>query len=255
MNSTNKKLRTYHLDTPQHKLYTEMHKKQTLGFVNAKLQQYSALKKALTLLDGFVDQSDPELDIENSIHVYQTAEKIREKYPDDKELQIVGLIHDLGKVLYTYGEPGWCVVGDTYALGCQFPKSIVYYDSLQLSPEYGKYDYNHGNGIYNIGCGLGALTISYGHDEYLYQVLKGNRNHKLSQSYLDVIRYHSFYPWHTEGEYTQFMNSQDKVTLENVLKFNEFDLYSKLDDVVITDETKKYYDKLLDDFFHGEMMW
>ena len=252
-------LRTYKIDTPQYHLYCDMYKNQTLKFIKNKRKEYSQLKKqkmsikkALLLLDDFIDPSDPDLDIDNSIHAYQTAERIRKKYPENKEFQIIGLIHDLGKVLYSFGEPSWAVVGDTYVLGCEFPKSIVYYDTLTESPEYNKYDKN---GIYTEGCGLNNLIISYGHDEYLYTVLKGNKNHKISPRYMDVIRYHSFYPWHTKGEYKQFMNEKDKIILKDVLQFNEFDLYSKEDETKITDETKKYYDTILDDFFQGDMEW
>ena len=95
--------------------------------------------------------------------------------------------------MFSFGEPSWAVVGDTYVLGCEFPKSIVYYDTLKESPEYGKYDMF---GVYKPKCGLDNLMISYGHDEYLYNVLKKNKNHLLTDKYLDVIRYHSFYPWH-----------------------------------------------------------
>ena len=46
----------------------------------------------------------PDLDVPNSIHAYQTAERIRKKYPQDKEFQIIGLIHDIGKVLFFHLE-------------------------------------------------------------------------------------------------------------------------------------------------------
>ncbi len=256
----NGNLRTYEKDTPQYFLYKEMHEKQTLDLVKEKRNNYGkcdkckmTIQKALSLLDDFIDPSDPDLDVENSIHAYQTAERVRKKFPDDKEFQIIGLIHDVGKVLFSFDEPSWCVVGDTYVLGCKFPKSIVYYDTLLNSPEYGRFDEN---GIYNEKCGLDNLILTYGHDEYLYNVLKNNvGKHKISDKYLDVIRYHSFYPWHTEGEYKQFLNKKDEETLKNVLEFNNFDLYSKEDDTEITEEVKEYYNKLLDEYFDGELDW
>ena len=251
--------RNYEKDTPQYFLYKEQHEKQTIDFVKQKKEEYSKLnqgkmtiQKALSLLNDFVDPSDPDLDIENSIHAYQTAERVRRRFPDNKEFQIIGLIHDLGKVLFSFGEPSWAVVGDTYVLGCDFPKTIVYYDTLKKSPEYGKYNKN---GIYKEGCGLDNLVISYGHDEYLYNVLKKNKNHRISDRYLNVIRYHSFYPWHTEGEYHQFMNKKDEEILKDVLEFNNFDLYSKEDDTEITKEVKEYYNNLLDEYFEGELDW
>ena len=252
-------LRTYKENTPQYELYKNMHENQNLNYVLKIKDKYSKLnnvkmsiKEALSKMDSFIDPSDPDLDIENSIHAYQTAERIRKKYPENKELQIVGLIHDLGKVLFDLGEPNWSVVGDTYVVGCEFPKSIVYYDTLKNNSDYGKYDKL---GIYEYGCGLDNLNIIFGHDEYLYQVLKQNNNHKISDRYLDIIRYHSFYPWHTGNDYYHFMNEKDKIILKDVLMFNEFDLYSKEDDTEITDEVKKYYDNLLDEYFQGEMQW
>ena len=91
-------------------------------------------------MDNFIDPSDPDLSVENSIHAYQTAERIRKKYPDNKQLQIIGLIHDLGKILFEFNEPSWCVVGDTYVVGCQFPETIVYYDTMKENPDFDKYD-------------------------------------------------------------------------------------------------------------------
>lgn len=252
-------LRTYKEYTPQYYLYKEMHEKQSLDFVKQKKEEYDKCEKkkmtvnhALSLLDDFIDPSDPDLDVPNSIHAYQTAERVRKKFPNNKEFQIIGLIHDVGKVLFSFGEPSWAVVGDTYVLGCEFPKSIVYYDTLKGSQEYGKYNTY---GIYKENCGLDNLVLSYGHDEYLYNVLKKNKNHKLSDKYLDVIRYHSFYPWHTQGEYKHFMNKKDEQTLKNILEFNNFDLYSKEDDVEINDNVKKYYDDLLNVYFNGELNW
>ena len=79
-----------------------MYEHQDLNFVLMMKEKYKKLtnvkmtmNKALSLLDSFIDPSDPDLDEPNSIHAYQTAERIRKKYPDDKEYQLVGLIHDL----------------------------------------------------------------------------------------------------------------------------------------------------------------
>ena len=126
------------------------------------------MKDALAALDTFVDPSDHDLDEENSIHAYQTAERIRRIHPLNKELQLVGLIHDLGKVMFTFGEPNWAIVGDTYVVGSEFPKSIVYYETMKENSE---------------KCGLENLNISFGHNEYLYQVLKQNEGkHKISKN-------------------------------------------------------------------------
>ena len=58
-----------------------MHENQDLDYVKKMYEKYSKLnnckmsiKKALSLLDDFVDPSDPDVDVPNSIHAYQTAE-------------------------------------------------------------------------------------------------------------------------------------------------------------------------------------
>ena len=73
---------------------------------------------------------------------------------------------------------------------------------------------------------------------------------------MNIIRYHSFYPWHSNGEYSQFMNEKDHVTLKNVMLFNEFDLYSKEEkDFQVTDKMKEYYNQLLNEYFPNELNW
>ncbi len=253
-------LRVYEKFNSQYYLYERMHKYQTLEYVKFKRDQYSNLnnkkmnmKEALNILDSFVDASDPDVDVPNSIHAYQTSERIRSKYPKNIELQLTGLIHDIGKVLILFGEPQWAIVGDTYVVGCKFPESIVYYDTMKSNSDYNKYDEL---GIYKEKCGLDNLYLSYGHDEYLYQVLLQNKDkHKLSKKYLDIIRYHSFYPWHTSGDYKQFMDDSDEIKLKDVNNFNEFDLYSKEDDINISEGIKQYYNYYLDEYFPEELQW
>jgi inositol oxygenase len=256
-------LRVYEEGTPQQQLYKEMHKNQTYSYIINKLEQYSQLNntkmkmtKALSLMNNFIDPSDPDLDEENIIHAYQTAERIRKKYPENKQYQLIGLIHDLGKVLFTFGEPNWAVVGDTFVLGCELPDCIVYYDTLKDNPDFNDPKYNTELGVYKKGCGLDNLKISFGHDEYLYQVLKQNKNHLISDKYMNIIRYHSFYPWHTGGAYEIFMNDKDKGTLKDILDFNQFDLYSKEDkEFELTNDIKEYYDDLLNEYFPSDLQW
>ena len=73
---------------------------------------------------------------------------------------------------------------------------------------------------------------------------------------MNIIRYHSFYPWHSKGEYRQFMNEGDYITLKNVNFFNQFDLYSKEEkEFQITDTMKEYYDNLLNEYFPENLQW
>lgn len=253
-------LRSYEINTPQYYLYRDMHRNQTLDYVKRKWKEYSTLshqkmtiKEVLSHLHTFIDPSDPDLDEDNALHAYQTAERIRRAHPTNTELQIVGLIHDVGKILFTFGEPPWAIVGDTYVVGCEFPKSIVYYETLSQNPDHGHYD-NYG--IYPPKCGLENLYLSFGHDEYLYQVLHQNKGkHRISQRYMNIIRYHSFYPWHTSGEYRHLMKPSDEEQLLDVQMFNHYDLYSKEDSSHISEEVKTYYDTLLDTYFPESLQW
>ena len=55
-----------------------------------------------------------------------TFSGIRQKHPDKDWFQVAGLIHDIGKVMALWGEPQWCVVGDTFPVGCAPVRSIVF---------------------------------------------------------------------------------------------------------------------------------
>ena len=255
-------LRNYSINSPEYIFYKNQHKYQTLTSVKKLKDKYNIFDRvnmkmidALLMMNDYIDPSDPDMNLPNIIHAYQTAERIRKKYPNDKSLQITGLIHDLGKILFSFGEPSYNVVGDTFVVGCAFSKKIIFYETFKDNIDYTNSLYNSKYGIYNENCGLDKLHLSYGHDEYLYQVLKHN-NHKLENKYLNIIRYHSFYPWHTGGDYKYLMNESDKEILKDIHDFNQFDLYSKEDvDFKLTDEIKKYYDILLNEYFPNSINW
>ncbi len=78
------------------------------------------------MLNDLVDESDPDASLPNIVHAFQTAERIRKVHPDKDWFALVGLIHDLGKVMAFYDEPQWAVVGDTFPVGCAPRESIVY---------------------------------------------------------------------------------------------------------------------------------
>ncbi|KAK2714771.1 inositol oxygenase-like isoform X2 [Artemia franciscana] len=115
------------------KIYYDMHTNQTVEFVREKMSfwcQFNHFKatilEALELLNSLVDESDPDVDIPNIVHAFQTAERLRMDYPQYDWLHLTGLIHDLGKVLALQREPQWAVVGDTFPVGCAYSEDIVY---------------------------------------------------------------------------------------------------------------------------------
>ena len=46
-----------------------------------------------------------KVDVPNIVHLFQTAERIREKHPENRWFQLTGLVHDIGKLMALYGEP------------------------------------------------------------------------------------------------------------------------------------------------------
>ena len=141
-------------------------------------------------------------------------------------------------------------------LGCAFPQNIVFRDTLENCPDIKNQELTTKYGIYEPNCGLENLYLSYGHDEYLYQVLRQNQSHRLPEKYWNIIRYHSFYPFHSGGEYSHLVKDSDKEIMKDIVTFNNFDLYSKEDDdFKLTPAIKDYYQELLKEYFPHELKW
>ncbi|XP_035691805.1 inositol oxygenase-like isoform X1 [Branchiostoma floridae] len=242
--------------------YQLMHTHQTVDFVRRKMEQWCKLDHAqmtmlecLEELNNLVDESDPDVDVPNIYHAFQTAESIREKHPDNDWLQLTGLIHDAGKIMAIWGEPQWCVVGDTFPTGCLPAESVVFrHSTFQDNPDMKDPKFNTKLGMYEENCGLDKVLMSWGHDEYMYRVLKGN-NATLPEEALYAIRFHSFYPWHGSGDYDYLCNNKDREMLAWVKEFNKFDLYSKADDLPDIDALKPYYQGLIDKYIPGKLRW
>ncbi|OVA14464.1 Inositol oxygenase [Macleaya cordata] len=244
--------------------YRTNHINQTYEFAIKKKEHYGKLDKAVMsiwesceLLNEFVDESDPDLDEPQIEHLLQTAEAIRRDYPNEDWLHLTALIHDLGKVLLHPsfgGEPQWCVVGDTYPLGCAFNESIVHHRYFKENPDNQNPDYNTKLGIYTENCGLDKVTMSWGHDEYMYLVAKGN-NTTLPPAGLFIIRFHSFYAMHRSGSYKYLMDDEDKEMLKWLQVFNKYDLYSKSKVKINQEEVKPYYLSLIEKYFPAKLRW
>jgi inositol oxygenase len=222
------------------KTYRLNHTYQTVEFVAKQKEQHLSFSKGtMSLWDMFkrleklVDESDPDNNLPQIFHAIQTAETLRRDFPQHDWLHLVGLIHDLGKmlVLPEFGEhPQWAVVGDTFPVGCAFSPKICKALFFCENPDVTNFRYNTLYGIYQPECGLAKLEMSWGHDEYMYQVLVHN-GCTLPQLGLNIIRFHSFYVWHRDGGYSYLMNDEDHETLKWCQRFSQADLYSKADKV------------------------
>jgi len=237
--------------------YRLNHKYQTVDFVRQKREEFAPGKhgamsiwEALEFLNTLVDDSDPDTDLSQIQHLLQTSEAIR-KDGHPRWFVLTGLVHDLGKVLCLWGEPQWAVVGDTFPVGCRFSETIVFHEFFADNPDSRVPEYNTENGIYEPGCGLDNVLMSWGHDEYMYQVAKPY----LPEEALYMLRYHSFYPAHRHGAYQHLMTDEDKALFKWVKAFNPYDLYSKSDEPPDVNKLWPYYEELIGEYFPEKIAW
>jgi len=237
--------------------YRLNHLYQTREFVQSKKREYLGLNRmqmgiweAAEYLNQLVDDSDPDTDMSQLEHLLQTAEQLRAD-GQPRWMILTGFVHDLGKILCLWGEPQWAVVGDTFATGCAYSPKIVFPRFFEANPDYQNPAYQSRLGVYEEGCGFDSVDLSWGHDEYIYQVCKKY----LPDEGLAMLRFHSFYPWHREGAYDYLANARDRELLPWVQKFNPYDLYTKSHQKPDVKQLKPFYDELIHEFFPDKVRW
>ena len=230
--------------------YRLNHQYQTYDFVMQKKAGFLRFNRrempvwdAFDFLNQLVDESDPDTDLDQMQHLLQTSEAIRnDGHPD--WMVLTGLIHDMGKVLCLFGEPQWSVVGDTFPVGCRFSDKIVYPGFFAANPDSNNELYNTKYGVYSPNCGLKHVHLSWGHDEYVYHMMKDH----LPEPALYMLRYHSFYAQHREKAYDHLMSDHDHEMFKWVDLFNPYDLYSKNPNQKSWAELKPYYQALVEKY-------
>jgi inositol oxygenase len=288
--------------------YKQLLENQTLNYVKGLRKNQTQFSKMsfikmwdlLLLLNKIKDESDPDLDLPQNYHLYQTAEALNERYLNNNKLKtnikieslftkkewenceykskyplylhelydfvdwtwllIVGFIHDAGKVLLLpeFGElPQWSVVGDTFPVGCEIDENFVYNDYHKNNQDYLKFDKN---GIYFKNIGFERLFMSYGHDEYLSYVLEKNKIISIPKEAIYIIRFHSFYCWHTSRNeipgYSHFASEYDWKMLPLLKAFQKGDLYSKNDNISKLDikSLEPIYKELINKYFPEKLL-
>jgi len=241
--------------------YRKMRSRQTYAYVQRMKNKYLTYDTPLDLWDAMaklnelIDVSDPDLNLPNVQHLIQSAEAIRaDNRPD--WMQLVGLIHDLGKMMFVKGcdEDGtsqneqWGMVGDVFVVGCKLPDSCVYPEFNELNPDMHHEIYGSELGPYQRGCGLDNVDLAWGHDEYLYQVLSHHQANRIPEAGMIMIRYHSFYPWHTGGSYNQFTNEKDVQYKDSLCDFNQYDLYTKSQKIHLLEDVREYYEPIAEKY-------
>ena len=237
--------------------YRLNHMHQTVDFVRETRDRYLPLRnremgiwEAMDFLNELVDDSDPDIELPQVAHAMQTAEAIRANGHPDWFI-LTGLVHDMGKVLCLFDEPQWAVTGDTFPVGCRWSQKIVYPEFFELNPDREITEYQTRLGIYEEGCGLDNVLMSWGHDEYLFHVMKP----WLPEEARYMIRFHSFYAAHREEEYDYLMNDHDREMFRWVREFNPYDLYTKCDTPPDVEALMPWYQELVDSFFPKKISW
>ena len=237
--------------------YRLNHEFQTFDYVMGKEREYFGLTRgtktvweAAEYLNTLVDDSDPDTDLTQIEHLLQTSEAMRANN-EPRWMVLTGFVHDLGKVLCLYGEPQWGVVGDTFPVGCAYSPDVVFPEYFKANPDSRNPLYQTKYGIYEPGCGLDRVHMSFGHDGYIYEVMKNY----LPTEALYMLRYHSFYAWHRHGAYTHLTNEQDRAMLPWVNRFNPYDLYSKAHTKPDFAQLKPFYDDLFAEFLPPTLAW
>lgn len=237
--------------------YRLNHTYQSYDFVKEKKADFLRLNRrqmtvweAAEFLNNLVDDSDPDTDLSQLQHLLQTAEHIRrDGHP--RWFILAGFIHDLGKILCLYGEPQWAVVGDTFPVGCKFSDKIVFSEFFSSNPDSTNAKLSSRLGVYEEGCGLDKVDLSWGHDEYIYHVVKD----RMPEEALYMLRYHSFYPAHRELEYNYLMNDHDRKMFDWVRAFNPYDLYTKSHEKPDVEKLKPFYMDLIEEYLPGKLSW
>ena len=227
--------------------YRLNHTYQTYEFAKNKQAEFLKFNRremsvwdAFDYLNTLIDDSDPDNSLEQVHHLLQTSEAIRaDGHPD--WFVLTGFLHDLGKVLCLFGEPQWAVVGDTFVTGCKHSDKIVFPEFFDANPDSKDPKYNTKYGIYEPNCGLDNVQMSWGHDEYIYHMMKPY----LPEEGLYMLRYHSFYAQHRENAYDHLMNDHDREMFKWVDKFNPYDLYSKVPVPPDAKALRPYYEDLV----------
>lgn len=224
--------------------YRLNHARQTVDYVKRQAAAFAPLNRAtmgvweaLNLVNSLREYESALLGSESCDadmplleHALQTAEACRLEFPDQDWMALVGLIHGLGKLLAhaTFGaEPQWAVCGESFPVGCRFHPAVVHSQYFQANPDRRRRAYATPTGVYQPGCGLSAVCMSWSGAEYLYMVLARNRT-LLPPEALFLIRYQKFGALLRPGQpYGELLSQFDKAMLSKLSKFTELAAYRR----------------------------
>jgi len=250
-------------------LYWSMHCTQTVEMVDmlhsevfdTKHNYKYSLREMFELGKTLVDTSDPDAQFPQSIHWMQTALRAKEAGEGSATIT-AAFMHDMGKVAlhYFHGVTGPFNWGDTFIVGCKHDVDAIETidaapGAFELNPDNANRHYNTKYGKYETLCGLDKLTVSFGHDEAIYQWTIRNMwkfKRDLPKAELDFFRWHSCYPIHTGTPkkgvgYNHLLAPGDLERMEALKARSKYDLYSK---EIVQDPEGELYSRSHEIFEH-----
>lgn len=246
-------------DTTHEQIYHGYQTAETLRniyFENEKL-------KDIYIKDLFSNSEWDKLPDKYKIDYSTTIKDYYKNITDWTWLMVIGLIHDLGKVLVLpeFGAlPEYFSVGDIYPLGCKFQESNIFYEKKYhiYSDDYEIPEYNSVNGVYKENCGFNNIEMTFSHDYYLHEILyKSGTN--LPTEALYIVRFHSFYAWHSPRNgirgYTNLASELDWKNLPLLKLFQKADLYSKTDILPNIKNLEPYYNNLISKYISDILLF
>lgn len=227
-----------------------------LSFKRGKIGMWGMIQKARRYADG----SDPDHIKAQLLHLYGAAEKARMKRMP-AWFVLTCLIHDGGKFLMEW-IPEHRVVGDTFPHLIRPQSEEIFFEEFKFNRDWKKQSYQSKTGAYKKNCGIDNILMTWGHDEYLFQMvfdwLKQNTDFVKKQwkctamelrLFLYMIRFHSFYAFHRESAYKELWSKTDAKLRPFLRVFSMFDLYSKPDKLPPIKELDKTYKPFVEKFF------
>lgn len=225
-----------------------------------KKGMWALIQKARKYADG----SDPDHIKAQLLHLYGAAKKAMEmKMP--KWFVLTCLIHDGGKFLMEW-IPEHRVVGDTFPHLIKPGKEEIFYEEFKRNKDWKLVSKKGPNGFYSKSCGLDSMLMTWGHDEYLFNIvfdwIKQNAEYVKKtwkctalelRLMLYMIRFHSFYAFHRQGGYKSLWSKTDTKLRPYLRVFSMFDLYSKPDKLPPLREMDKDFKPLVESFFPTKM--
>jgi inositol oxygenase len=222
-----------------------------LALLNS-LREYEA---ALVGADGL----DPDMPLME--HALQTAEACRLAFPQHEWAGVVGLIHGLGKLLahVNFGaEPQWAVCGESFPVGCRFHPAVIHSQYFQANPDRRRRAFAGPTGMYQPGCGLANVCMSWSAAEYLYMILAHNRT-ALPPEALFLIRYQKFKALLRSGKpYGELLSAFDRSMLPMLERFQQLAAYRRADipNRLEGQDLRDHYDALLRKYIpQGRLRW